>query len=140
MCQKYLLTPKGSEIPLSHYYVGGNMLKKWRPAWQHTAQRSLEDTQRRLVSLEAKYKGAILGKFSTLLGRPPQSGFWTLIVLLQTGAAYISCFKCFQMLAFVPWGENGRVSTNTLIGATILFPGHPYILAMLPQAHNSNQS
>ena len=24
-----------------------------------------------------------------------QTSFWTLLVLLQTGAAYISCFKCF---------------------------------------------
>ena len=133
MCQKYLLPPKGSEIPLSHYYMGGNMLKKngiqhgstllrdrWKTFNVHVDQFHLK------LSTKEPSLGNV-GKFSTVPGRPPQSSFWTLLVLLQTGAAYISCFKCFQMLAFVPWGENGHVSTNTSIGATILFPCHPYV-------------
>ena len=37
---------------------------------------------------------------STASGRPAQNSVLTLLVLLYTEAAYISCFKCFEMLTF----------------------------------------
>ena len=55
---------------------------------------------------------------STISGGPPYNSFWTPLVLLCTGAAYISClfsaFRCFPVI-----NENRREDAN--IVAIILF-------------------
>ena len=61
------------------------------------------------------------------------------MLLLFTGAAYmyISSSKCLWTLVFAARQNYRRVNANTLIGAAILFPGHPYIWATLPRALNT---
>ena len=44
-------------------------------------------------------------------------------------AAYMSCSKCLWTLAFAARQNYRHVNANTLIGAVILFSGHPYIWA-----------
>ena len=67
--------------------------------------------------------------------RPPQNNFWALLVLLQTRAAYISCFKCFYRRQHLFSGDdlisNFDWSRHFEIG--------PSYMGSLPQAHNYNQ-
>ena len=65
---------------------------------------------------------------------------------LRTSFRYYYCFcilgqpisssKCLWTLTFGARWNYCRVNANTLIGAAILFPGHPYIWATLLWAHN----
>ena len=48
----------------------------------------------------------------------------------------MSSSKCLWTLAFTAQRIYRHVNANTLIGAAILFPGHPYIWATLLRAHN----
>ena len=61
----------------------------------------------------------------------------TITVTVETGTAYISSSKCLWTLAFAARQNYCRVNANTLIGVAILFPGHPYVWATLPRAHNT---
>ena len=52
-----------------------------------------------------------------------------IVVIVYWGSLYN---KCLWTLALAVWWNYCCANANTLIGAAILFPGHPYIWATLP--------
>ena len=71
-------------------------------------------------------------RFATL------NSYYTLLLLLQTGAGSISYSMYFYRWKFFSSNIIAMYMLyNTLIGAAILKSSHPYIIGLLPRAHNS---